>query len=50
MGAVLSPETGVGSMLQSKENWDAMKEFVSHVMSTREDEERTRQKQILVTM
>lgn len=50
MGAVLSPDTVVGSMLQSKENWDAMKEFVSHVMSTREDEERTRQKQILVTM
>lgn len=50
MGAVVSPDTIVGLMLRSRDNWKAMKNFVTHVMSTREEEERRRQAQIIVAI
>lgn len=40
-----TPETVVGKMLQSRSNWTAVVRFVKEVLTTREEEERARQRQ-----
>lgn len=41
--AVFSPDTVVNTMLESKTKWEAICEFIDHVLKTREEEERQRQ-------
>lgn len=41
---VLEPEVVVDLMLGSRENWNVVKELVSGILSTREEEERARQR------
>jgi hypothetical protein len=40
-----TPETVVGKMLESRSNWTAVVRFVKEVLTTREEEERVRQRQ-----
>jgi len=43
----VEPDTIMGMMLESKGKWKAVKDFVSKVQSTREEEERTAQRAAL---
>jgi len=43
LGASMEPETIVGIMLESKENWSVVKQFIGKVLTTKEEEERVAQ-------
>lgn len=45
VGRALEPEVVVDVMLESRDNWKAVGEFVSHILSKREEEERSRQRE-----
>jgi hypothetical protein len=44
-----TPENIIKCMLTSRRNWDAVRDFVNQVQSTREKEERERQRNQIVT-
>lgn len=44
IGGTLEPDTIVQMMLRCKENWEYVRKYVHVVLSTREEEERTRQR------
>lgn len=48
IGRQFKPETFVNAMLESRENWAVVKEFINRIMATREEEERERQRRQVV--
>lgn len=44
LGGDLEPENIVDHMLKSKKNWDAVNDYVREILSTKEEEERQRQR------
>jgi len=45
IGVGMSPDNLVASMLHSRENWIAVRDFAKHIISHKESEERRRQLQ-----
>lgn len=46
VGADMEPETIVGLILKSKENWNVVNGFVTKVLSTKEKEEKLAQRMV----
>lgn len=47
LGSQREPETIVGCILQSREKWSAVKNYVNAILATKEEEERKRQKAVI---
>jgi len=48
LGGQMDPDNIVGHMLETKENWNAVKQFVGKVLKTKEEEERAVQRMAAV--
>lgn len=46
LGGQMEPDNIIGQMLETREKWRAVKQFVGKVLGTKEEEERTQQRMV----